>query len=68
MLSSVNSVPGAVGQDLGHAVQAEHGVLGAEDVVEAALGQAAVQRHLAAFEAAHQRRAGARALALVAAG
>src|ERR1039458_111397 len=55
-------------QNLSDAIKSEHRVLDAEDVVEAALGQAAVQRHLAALEAAHQRRAGARALPLVAAG
>jgi hypothetical protein len=41
-------------------VQIHHRVLGAEDVGEAALGQAAVQRHLAALKAAHQAEAGAR--------
>jgi hypothetical protein len=49
-------------------VQIHHRVLGAEDVGKAALGQAAVQRHLAALKAAHQAGAGAAALALVAAG
>src|ERR1017187_679647 len=58
---------GSSPQNLGDAVQAKDRVLGAEDVVEAAFGQAAVQRHLTAFEAAHQRRAGTRTLALVAA-
>jgi hypothetical protein len=55
-------------QNLGDPVQAEHRVLHAEDVGEATLGQAAVQRHLTALEAAHQRRSGARALSLVAPG
>ena len=40
----------------------------AENVGEAALGHAAVQRHLAAFKAAHHARTAARALAFVAAG
>ena len=54
--------------ELGDGVEAEDGVLHAEDVGEAALGQAAVQRHLAAFKAAHQAGARTRALTLVAAG
>src|ERR1017187_10152495 len=53
-------------EDLSDAVQTEDRVLDAEDIVEAALRQAAVQRHLAAFESAHQRRSGAGTLALVA--
>jgi hypothetical protein len=53
---------------LGDAVQIHDRVFGAEDVGEAALGQTAVQRHLAAFKTAHQAEAGARTLALVAAG
>ena len=53
---------------LGNAVKVHDGVFGAEDVSEAALGQTAVQRHLAAFKAAHQAEAGTRTLALVAAG
>ena len=53
---------------LGDAVQIHHGVFGAEDVGESALGQAAVQRHLAALKTAHQARTGTRTLALVAAG
>ncbi len=52
----------------GNAVQIQHGIFRAEDVREAALRQAAVQRHLAAFETAHQARTGARSLPLVAAG
>src|SRR5437868_3728430 len=59
---------GLLGEDLRHAVEADDGVLGAEDVIEATLGKAAVQRHLAAFKTAHEGRTGARALALVAAG
>src|SRR5436309_3777246 len=43
-----------------------HGVLLLEDVGEAALREAAVQRHLAAFESAHAREAGARLLPLFA--
>ncbi len=54
--------------ELGDGVEAEDGVLHAEDVGEAALGQAAVQRHLAALKAAHQAGARTRSLALVAAG
>src|ERR1700733_5563597 len=41
---------------LRQAIQVEHGVLGAEDVGKAALGQTAMQRHLAALKAAHQAR------------
>src|SRR5207247_4406486 len=44
-----------------------HGVLFLEDVREAALREAAVQRHLAAFESAHAREAGTRLLPLLAA-
>src|SRR5262249_16133714 len=40
----------------------------AEDVSEATLGQAGMQRHLSAFEAAHHARTAAGTLALVAAG
>src|SRR5258706_9258784 len=43
------------------------GVIFLEDVVEATLREAAVQRHLAAFEAEHARVAGARLLPLLAA-
>src|SRR5213075_1129794 len=43
-----------------------YGVLFPEDVGEAALREAAVQRHLAAFESAHPREAGARLLPLLA--
>src|SRR6266567_2397457 len=49
-------------------VQVHDRILGAEDVGEAALGQTAMQRHLAALETAHQAEARARTLALVAAG
>src|SRR5437588_1025393 len=44
-----------------------HGVVFLENVREAALRQAAVQRHLAAFESAHARESGARLLPLLAA-
>src|SRR5271156_1839404 len=54
--------------NLGDAVEAEDLVLDAEDVGEAALGQAAVKGHLAAFKAAHEAGAGTRTLALVATG
>src|ERR1700722_16964198 len=50
------------------AIEIDDRVFGAEDVGETALGQAAVQRHLAAFKTAHQAEAGSRTLALVAAG
>src|ERR1019366_7626866 len=49
-------------------VQVHNRVFGAEDVGEAALGQTTMQRHLAALKTAHQAEAGARTLALVAAG
>ena len=68
ILSRVNSVTFCGGGDLGDAVEAEDLVLDAEDVGEAALGQTAVKGHLAAFEAAHERGAGAGALTLVSAG
>src|SRR4029453_8193439 len=48
-------------------VKVHHRVLGAELVVEAALGGAAVQRHLAAFEPALELEARTRLRALVAA-
>src|ERR1017187_5730006 len=59
--------------DLGYfkgldAVEIDDRVLGAEDVGETALGQTAMQRHLAAFKTAHQAEAGTRTLTLVAAG
>src|SRR5438105_3526460 len=50
------------------ALEIHDGVLLAEDIGEAALGDAAMQRHLPAFKAAHHARAGARTLAFVAAG
>src|SRR5690606_19046911 len=48
-------------------VEVHHGVLRPEDVREAALGHAAMERHLAALEAALVRIARARLRALVAA-
>src|SRR5687768_4364197 len=48
-------------------IEVHHVVLGAEDVREAALRHAPVQRHLAAFETALERVARARLRALVAA-
>src|ERR1700688_4841767 len=56
------------GGNLGDAVEAEDLVLDAEDVGKAALRQTAMKGHLAAFEAAHQRGAGAGALTLVSPG
>src|ERR1019366_116537 len=49
-------------------IEVEHGVLGAEDVDEAALRDAAMQRHLAAFKTTHQAEARTRSLAVVATG
>src|SRR5579863_7823748 len=54
--------------ETGDAVQVDDRVLGPKDIGESALGQAPVERHLAAFKAAHYVRAGTRTLALVAAG
>ena len=54
--------------DFGDAIETEDLVLDTEDVGKAALGQTTVKGHLAAFEAAHQRGAGAGALTLVSAG
>src|SRR3974390_774275 len=48
----------------GHPVEVHDRVLGAEDIVEAALRQAAVQWHLAAFKTTHQAEARTRTLAL----
>src|SRR5882757_3754830 len=50
------------------AVQPEYSVLLAEDIREAALWQAAVQRHLAAFKTTHRARARTRTLTLVSTG
>jgi hypothetical protein len=52
----------------GQPLQADDVEFLAEDVGEAALGHAAVQRHLAAFKAADHARTGARTLAFVSAG
>src|SRR5271165_1648644 len=57
----------AVAFELFEPPDVDDGVLFAKDVVEAALGQTAVQRHLAAFEAAHDAVAGDGAGALCAA-
>src|ERR1700722_14079104 len=54
--------------DLSNAVKSKNGVFHAEDVREAALRQTTVQRHLAAFKAAHQLRTRAGALTLVTTG
>jgi len=54
--------------ELGEPVEVDDRVFGAEDIGEAALGEAAMERHLAALEAAHQAGTGARSLAFVAAG
>ncbi len=51
----------------GQTLQIEDPVLGPENVGEAALGHAAMQRHLPAFKTAHHARTGAGTLALVAA-
>jgi len=48
-------------------VQVHHRVFLAEDIREAALGQAAMQRHLAAFKTAQHARTAPRPLAFVAA-
>ena len=53
---------------LSQTVEVENGVFGTENVGETALGQTAVQRHLAAFKTAHQARTRTGALSLVATG
>src|SRR5205823_5412663 len=50
------------------ALEIHDGILLAENIGEAALGDTAMQRHLPAFKAAHHARAGAGTLAFVAAG
>src|SRR5580692_4687625 len=52
----------------GDAGQVDDRVFDAEDVGETALGQTAMQRHLATLKTAHQAGAGARSLTFVAAG
>src|ERR1700678_1183054 len=58
----------AFGVKLRDAAQVHHRVFGAEDVGEAALRQAAMQRHLSTFKATHHVGAGTRTLSLVASG